>query len=91
MERVQQGQGSNLNSNLIQWIFYIVEKLNCKPSDGITCSVNVAFDYFVSHLTKLNINKKINKNHFGSLLHLAFPQLRSKKCVSRGKMGEMIV
>ena len=91
MERVQQGQGSNLNSNLIviQRIFFTAEKENCKPSNRITCSV--AFDYFVSHLTKLNINRKVSKNHFGSLLRLVLPQLRSKKRVSRGERGEKII
>ena len=40
----------------LQLISYSVENENCKPSDGIICSV--AFQTtFVSHLTKLKINK----------------------------------
>ena len=53
--------------------------------------VYVCFNYpfktcaFVSHLTKLNIYGKVSKIHFGSLLRLVFPQLRSKKRVRRGE------
>ena len=43
------------------------------------------FNYFVLHLTKLKINRKVSKIHFGSLLRLVLPQMRSKKRVSRGE------
>ena len=62
------------------------------PSDGITCSV-AFLTTFVSHLTKLNINRKVSKIHFGSLLPLVLLKLPSKKRVSRGESfrGEKIM
>ena len=50
-------------------------------------------NFLVSHLTKLNINRKVSKIHFGGLMRLVLLQLRSKKRVGRGESfrGEKII